>query len=47
VNFSPTSAELVAPDKTVFDIQKSGKLYYLNNVTIVILVKAEVLKSGI
>jgi len=33
VNFSPTSAELVAPDRTVFDIQKSGKLYYLNNVT--------------
>src|SRR6218665_4148024 len=30
VNFSPHSAELVAPNGTIFDIRKSGKLYYLN-----------------
>src|SRR6218665_843497 len=32
VNFSPHSAELVAPNGTIFDIRKSGKLYYLDNV---------------
>jgi len=32
VNFTPTSAELVAPNGTTFDIRKSGKLYYLNSV---------------
>ena len=32
VNFTPTSAELVAPNGTTFDISKSGKLYYLNSV---------------
>ena len=32
VNFSPTLAELVAPNGTTFDIRKSGKLYYLNSV---------------
>src|SRR6218665_1029082 len=31
VNFSPHSAELVAPNGTISDIRKSGKLYYLNN----------------
>jgi len=32
VNFSPTSAELVAPNGSTSDIRKSGKLYYLNSV---------------
>ena len=31
-NFRPTSAELVAPNGTTFDIRKSGELYYLNSV---------------
>lgn len=32
VNFSPNSAELKAPDGTAFNITKSGKLYFLNNI---------------
>ena len=32
VNFNANTAELVAPDGTIFDINKSGKLYYLNSV---------------
>ena len=32
MNFSATSAELVTLNGTTFDIRKSGKLYYLNNV---------------
>ena len=31
VNFSPNYAKLKAPDGTVFDIEKRGRLYYLNN----------------
>ena len=31
VNFSPKDAKLRAPDGTVFDIEKRGRLYYLNN----------------
>ena len=31
-NFTPTSAELVAPNGTTFDNSKSSKLYYLNSV---------------
>ena len=33
VNFSPNSAELIAPDGTSFDIKQSGRLYYLNSLS--------------
>jgi len=32
INFSPTQAELIAPNGTVFEVTQSGKLYFLNNV---------------
>ena len=32
VNFQSNGGELVAPDGTTFDIQKRGRLYYLNSV---------------
>ena len=32
VILNPGVAELRAPDGTVFNVEKSGKLYYLNNV---------------
>ena len=32
VNFDPDGAKLEAPDETIFDITKSGKLYFLNNI---------------
>ena len=32
VNFTPSSSELKAPNGTTFNIIKSGKLYYFNNV---------------
>ena len=32
VIFTPNYSELRAPDGTVFDIEKQGKLYYINNV---------------
>ena len=31
VSFGPNRAELVAPNGTIFDINKSGRLYYLNS----------------
>ena len=33
VNFNPCTAELVAPNGTIFDIRESGKLYYLNSIS--------------
>src|SRR5215469_16604214 len=32
VNFTPTTSNLVAPNGTIFEIEKRGKLYYQNNV---------------
>ena len=32
VTFTPECAKMIAPDGTVFDIEKKGRLYYLNNV---------------
>ena len=32
VNFGPNDAQLIAPDGTAFDINQSGRLYYLNSV---------------
>ena len=32
VTFTPKCAKMKAPDGTVFDIEKQGRLYYLNNV---------------
>ena len=34
VSFTQNSAELRAPDGTTFDIEKQGRLYFLNNKTI-------------
>ena len=34
VTFNPGFAELRAPDGTIFNVEKSGKLYYLNNVNL-------------
>ena len=31
VNFSPQNAELISSDGTKFEVEQSGRLYYLNS----------------